>query len=85
MREIVKLRGQKSIATLSGDISLNQNDGNLVVKRNGKVLTLVDDRGFSYFQQDGKRRILIGAAPNDGRIGFWATKNNIDVFEQLGG
>lgn len=83
MEETVKFRGQKSISTLNGDISLNQNAGNLIVRRNGIELTRVDARGFTYSQQDGKRRILLGAAPNDGRVGFWISKTNIDVINQL--
>ena len=34
---------------------------------------------------DGVRRILIGSAPDDGRIGIWVSKEGVDVITELGG
>jgi hypothetical protein len=34
---------------------------------------------------DGDRRILIGSAPDDGRIGIWVSKSGVDVIDELGG
>lgn len=83
MREIVKLRGEKSVSTLNGDISLNQNAGNLIVKRNGIELTRVDAQGFTYSEQNGIRRILIGAHPLDGHIVEAISDPGKDVINEL--
>ncbi len=83
MREIIKLRGQKTISTLNGNISLNQNEGSLVVKRNGVELTRVDARGFIYSNQDGVRQILIGANPKNGKVRIYNTKDGVDVIDEL--
>ena len=41
--------------------------------------------GIVGYDLDGKRRILIGSAPSDGRIGIWVSKPDLDVIEKLGG
>lgn len=41
--------------------------------------------GIVGYDTDGVRRILIGAAPNNGRIGIWVSKPGIDVITALGG
>lgn len=41
--------------------------------------------GLIGLDEDGTRRILLGSAPDDGRIGFWISKEGQDVIELLGG
>lgn len=75
--------GQRKVSTLSGDISLEQNLGRLIVRRNGIVLTQLDSEGYTYSQPSGVRRIREGASPSDGRIGHWISKPDVDVVELL--
>jgi hypothetical protein len=37
------------------------------------------------YDSTGLRRILIGSAPDDGRIGIWVSKDGVDVITELGG
>lgn len=41
--------------------------------------------GIVGYDLDGTRRILIGSAPDDGRIGIWVSKPGVDVITALGG
>lgn len=39
--------------------------------------------GQVYYDSDGDASILIGMAPDDGRMGIWVTKDGSDVLEEL--
>lgn len=41
--------------------------------------------GQLYYDTNGTARILIGQAPDDGRIGIWVSPEGTDVLTQLGG
>lgn len=41
--------------------------------------------GQLYYDDSGKARILIGQAPDDGRMGIWVSADGQDVIDQLGG
>ena len=41
--------------------------------------------GIVGYDLDGTRRILIGSAPSNSRIGIWVSKPGIDVITALGG
>ena len=41
--------------------------------------------GQIYYDNDGVARILIGQAPDDGRMGIWISKEGQDVLTLLGG
>lgn len=84
IRKEVKYRGSTMTSTLSGNISLNEGAGELVVRNGANILTKVDSAGFTYAEPSGTRRILIGSHPSDGHIGEWITKANIDVISELG-
>ena len=79
----VELQGNKVISTLNGAIELNQNTGELIIRKQGNVLTRVNSQGFIYSDNSGLRRILMGAHPTDGRIGDWVSKPTIDVITEL--
>lgn len=85
--ENVKTRGSATTSTLSGNIVLDENAGELRVNRrnDGDLVTLakLNSQGFTYAELDGTNRIHIGAAPNDGRIGSWVSKPGVDVIEEL--
>lgn len=85
--ENIKTRGSATTSTLSGNIVLDENAGELRVNRkNGPVtvtLAKLNSLGFTYAELDGTNRIHIGAAPNDGRIGDWISKPGVDVIEEL--
>lgn len=76
-------RGNMMTSTLSGNISLNEGTGELVVRNGTTVLTRVNSMGFTYSEISGTRRILLGAHPTDNHIGEWITKQNIDVIDEL--
>ncbi len=76
-------RGNMMTSTLSGNISLNEGTGELVVRNGANVLTRVNSQGFIYAEASGLRRILLGAHLSDNHIGEWITKANIDVINEL--
>ena len=41
--------------------------------------------GQIYYDNDGVARILIGQAPDDGRMGIWISSEGEDVITLLGG
>lgn len=43
------------------------------------------DRYGIVFYESGVARILIGQAPDDGRMGVWVSREDEDVIELLGG
>lgn len=83
----IKTRGGASASTLSGNITLDEANGELRVTRkyDGNVVTLakLNSLGFTYSETSGTQRIHIGAAPSDGRIGDWISKPGVDVLEEL--
>lgn len=85
--ENIKTRGSATTSTLSGNIVLDENAGELRVNRkNGSetvTLARLNSLGFTYAEIDGTNRIHIGAAPSDGRIGDWTSKPGVDVLEEL--
>lgn len=76
--------GAENITTLSGDIRLEQNRGRLVVYDpiTHRELNVVDRTGYT-FSDASDRRIKIGSAPDDGRVGIWTSKPGIDVIDEL--
>ena len=41
----VEFEGSKVISTLNGNIELNQNTGEMLIRKNGKVLTRINSQG----------------------------------------
>lgn len=76
--------GAESVATLSGDIRLEQGRGRLVVYDpiTQRELNVVDRTGY-LFSDASDRRIKIGSAPDDGRVGIWVSKPGEDVIEVI--
>jgi hypothetical protein len=69
-------------------------NGNLISTTNEAIVTKYDtsgniisiDNGESTIYYDSSNaRILIGKAPDDGRIGIWISKTGVDVITELGG
>lgn len=81
----VAFAGGKTTSTLTGNIELNQQTGELLVRRGGRVLTRINSQGFTYSDAQGLRRILIGAHPSDGHIIEAISNPGIDVIDELGG
>ena len=79
----VQHSGSTRTSTLSGNIELNENTGQLIVRNGVHILTQLDSDGFTYAQPDGVRRIRIGTNPKDGTIGDWISKPNVDVIDEL--
>jgi len=79
----VEFQGSKVISTNNGDISINQGTGELVIRKNGVILTRVTSQGFIYSEPDGTRRILIGSHPKDGHIIEAISDPGIDVIQEL--
>lgn len=79
----VQHSGSTRTSTISGNIELNQNTGQFIVRNGVHVLTQLDSDGFTYAQPDGIRRIRIGTNPKDGTIGEYISKPNVDVIDEL--
>ncbi len=79
----VEFQGNKVISTLNGNIELNQNTGEMVIRKEGKVLTRINSQGFIYSEADGTRRVLIGAHPKDGHVIEAISDPGVDVIEEL--
>lgn len=79
----VEFEGSKVISTLNGNIELNQNTGEMLIRKNGKVLTRINSQGFIYSDSDGVRQILIGANPKNGKVRIYNTKDGVDVIDEL--
>lgn len=79
----VEFAGDKVVNSLGGNIKLNQTTGELIISRNGVVLTRINSEGFVYSEVDGTRRILIGRHPKTGEIIEAISKSGIDVIEEL--
>ena len=82
----VEFRGNSVISTNSGNIGLNANTGDLIVRSGDIVLARVNAQGFIYSNQNGVRNILIGAHPVDGHIiNAQTARPEVDVITALGG
>ena len=79
----VEFEGSKIVSTNNGNIELNQNTGELIVRKDGNILTRVNAQGFIYNEANGRRRILIGAHPVDGRIIEAISDPGVDVIDEL--
>nr|DAK93752.1 MAG TPA: hypothetical protein [Caudoviricetes sp.] len=79
----VEFQGSKVISTNNGDISINQGTGELLIRKNGAVLTRVTSQGFIYSEPDGTRRILIGSHPKDGHVIEAISDPGVDVIQEL--
>lgn len=79
----VEFEGSKVVSTLNGNIELNQNTGELIIRKNGKVMTRINSKGFVYSEENGTRRILIGAHPKTGEIVEVISVAGVDVIEEL--
>ena len=79
----VEFQGSKVISTNNGDISINQGTGELLIRKNGVVLTRVTSQGFIYSEPNGTRRILIGSHPKDGHVIKAISDPGIDVIQEL--
>ncbi len=79
----VQFKGNKVINTNTGDITLDQNTSELIIRKEGKVLTQVNSQGFRYSEPSGTRRILIGAHPGDGHIVMAVSSPGVDVIDEL--
>lgn len=79
-------KGQRSTSTLGGEIRIEEGRGRLVIydALTQREINVVDRTGYT-FSDDDERRIKIGNAPDDGRIGQWITKDGKDVIQELGG
>ena len=78
-----EFQGSKVISTNDGDISINQGTGELLIRKNGVVLTRVNSQGFIYSEPDGTRRILIGSHPKDGHVIEAISDPGVDVIQEL--
>ncbi len=54
----------------------------MLVRDNGKIVTRIDKKGFTY-SDDTNKRILIGKHPKTGDMVLAITKNGFDVIEEL--
>ena len=54
--------------------------GNSMVKF-GKLPS--DKYGLLIYDEGGMPRIMVGQAPNDGRVGIWITKPGFDVLTEI--
>lgn len=81
---VITHSGQTSVATLGGDIRLEQGRGRLVIydPLTAQELTIVDRTGF-LFSDSTDRRIKLGSYAS--RVGLWVSKPGIDVIDELGG
>ena len=59
----VEFEGSKVIGTNNGNISLNENTGELLVRKEGNVRTRVNADGFVYSDSSGLRRAITGSHP----------------------
>lgn len=78
----VEFEGSKVVSTNNGNISLNQGTGELLVRKDGNVLTRVNSEGFTYSEPGGVRRIRIGAHPKDGHVVELISDPGVDVIEE---
>lgn len=82
--ETFSYTGQSSVSTYGGQIRLEQASGRLVIYDpiTQRELNVVDRTGY-LFSDATDRRIKIGTAPDDGRVGIWQSKPGEDVIDLL--
>lgn len=61
--------------------TFKQANGNAVIQ--GKLP--YGKYGLLLYDENGVARVLVGQAPDDGRVGVWVSGPDQDVIEQLGG
>lgn len=79
----IEFQGDRVVNSLGGNIKLNQTTGELIVSKNGVILTKINKDGFIYSEEDGTRRILIGRHPKTGNVIEAISKAGIDVIDEL--
>mgnify|MGYP000850849409 CR=1 FL=1 len=79
----IEFQGDRVVNSLGGNIKLNQTTGELIVSKNGVILTKINKDGFVYSEEDGTRRILIGRHPKTGSVIEAISKAGIDVISEL--
>lgn len=79
----IEFQGDRVVNSLGGNIKLNQTTGELIVSKNGVILTKINKDGFVYSEEDGTRRILIGRHPKTGNVIEAISKAGIDVIDEL--
>lgn len=68
---------------------LDQETNSKTISQGGGSTAMVTGRlpsgryGEQFYDNQGKARILLGQAPDDGRPGLWITKDGYDVNEEL--
>jgi len=53
-------RGAQAISSLSGGLSINEDSGELVIRRDSKIILKLDATGFKYYDANENLRISIG-------------------------
>ena len=79
----IEFQGDRGVNSQGGNIKLNQTTGELIVSKNGVILTKINKDGFVYSEEDGTRRILIGRHPKTGSVIEVISKAGIDVIDEL--
>ena len=59
--------------------------GYFLVNANGKLASTTINGTTTQYDSNGIPRIIIGQAPNDGRVGIWVSKTGLSVYTLLGG
>lgn len=52
--------GANVTSSLSGNLSINQNSGEIVIKNGNNEVVRIDQTGFSYFDEQSIKRISMG-------------------------
>lgn len=81
----VAFKGGKVTSTLSGNIELNEQTGELIIRSGGVVRTRINSQGFIFSDNNGVRQILLGSHPVDGHPVEAISDPGIDVITELGG
>lgn len=58
--KIVENKGDLTTVSSNGRITLNQTTGELIIRNGSKKAVLIDESGFSYFDNNNIKRISIG-------------------------
>lgn len=83
---ISKSEGKTTTTYYTTGVVSSTDDGTTNTKYDtaGNILS-VDDGNKTVYYDANNPRILIGKAPNDGRIGMWVSKTGVNVVTELGG
>ena len=68
----IEFQGDRVVNSLGGNIKLNQTTGELIVSKNGVILTKINKDGFVYSED-----------PKTGAVGEWISVVGEDVIEVL--